>query len=78
MWPQGLPRTRTRLRQGWRVHMMCHCPAPGGEPLWHVFRRLATFALSLVPLQDVRTSGSRERPQRYAFTRGLDSFTPGL
>jgi len=36
-----------------------------------VSRRLATFALSLVPLQHVRTSGSRERPQRHAFTRGL-------
>jgi hypothetical protein len=32
---------------------------------------LATSASSLVPPQGVITSGSRERPQRYAFTRGL-------
>ena len=40
----------------------CIRPAPGGEPLWRVFRRPREFVLSRARPKRAAAGGSRERP----------------
>jgi hypothetical protein len=41
---------------------MRDCPAPGGEPLWHVGGDLTNFATTSTRPKNVSTGGSRELP----------------
>ncbi|HEX6564264.1 MAG TPA: hypothetical protein VF020_08270, partial [Chthoniobacterales bacterium] len=59
------------LERATRVDVMCDCPTPGGEPLWHVPGHFAIFISRLIGLKRVKTGGSRERPSAMPFTRGL-------
>jgi hypothetical protein len=58
------PRTRRRPRprKGGDVVTMCDRPAPGGEPLWRVFRRPREFFPSRAWPKRAAAGGYREQP----------------